>query len=91
VPPTWCSSDKDLVGCALGPPRLWFSVGHGVLNEIYYPRIDIPHIRDLGFIVADGQGFWVEVKRLLRREVHCLGLACRPWRRCTGKSVSPRP
>ncbi len=64
IPPTWTSSAKDLVGCALGPARLWFTSGFGILNEVYCPRVDIPQIRDLGFIVADGQGFWVEVKRL---------------------------
>lgn len=69
IPPTWCSSDKDLVGTAVGPARLWYTLGHGIINEIYYPRIDIPQIRDLGFIVADGQGFWVEGKRLLDRDI----------------------
>lgn len=64
IPPTWSSSAKDIVGCALGPSRLWFTVGFGVVNEVYHPRVDIPQIRDLGFIVADGKGFWVEVKRL---------------------------
>ena len=53
-----------MVGCAFGAPRLWFTTGFGILNEVYYPRADIPQIRDLGFIVADGKGFWVEVKRL---------------------------
>lgn len=64
IAPTWCSSDKDLVGTAMGPARLWYTLGHGILNEVYYPRIDVPQIRDLGFIVADDDGFWVEVKRL---------------------------
>lgn len=64
VAPTWTSSDKDLVGTALGPARLWYTLGHGIVNEVYFPRIDIPQIRDLGFIVSDGAGFWVEVKRL---------------------------
>lgn len=64
IDPTWTSSAKDIVGCALGTARVWFTVGRGILNEIYYPRTDIPQIRDLGFIVADGRGFWVEVKRL---------------------------
>lgn len=63
IPPTWTSSDKDLVGTALGPARLWFTLGHGIVNEVYYPRIDIPQIRDLGFIVGDGTDFWIEVKR----------------------------
>jgi glucoamylase len=44
--------------------RLWFTVGFGILNEIYYPRVDIPQIRDLGFIVAGPDGFWSEVKRV---------------------------
>jgi glucoamylase len=64
IAPTWTSSSKDMVGCALGPARLWFTSGFGILNEVYYPRVDIPQIRDLGFIVADDRGFWVEVKRL---------------------------
>lgn len=67
--PTWCSSAKDMVGCALGPSRLWFTIGHGIVNEVYYPRADIPQIRDLGFIVADGSGFCVEVKRLQQYRV----------------------
>lgn len=64
IPPTWSSSAKETVGCALGPSRLWFTVGGGILNEVFYPRIDIPQIRDLGFIVADDHGFWIEVKRM---------------------------
>src|SRR5690349_8089142 len=63
IPPTWTSSAKDMVGTALGASRLWFTIGYGIVNEIYYPRVDIPQIRDLGFIVADGKGFWCEVKR----------------------------
>lgn len=69
IAPTWTSSAKDVVGCSLGPSRLWFTTGFGIVNEVYYPRIDIPQIRDLGFIVADGRGFWVEVKRLQRYEL----------------------
>ncbi len=37
--------------------------GFGIVNEVYYPRVDIPQIRDLGFIVAGPDGFWSEVKR----------------------------
>jgi glucoamylase len=38
-------------------------MGFGIVNEVYYPRVDIPQIRDLGFIVAGPDGFWSEVKR----------------------------
>src|SRR5437763_21543 len=61
--PTWTSSAKDMVGTSLGPARLWFTMGFGIVNEVYYPRVDIPQIRDLGFIVAGPDGFWSEVKR----------------------------
>lgn len=72
LPPTWSSSAKEMVGCSLGPSRLWFTIGGGIVNEVYYPRVDIPQIRDLGIVVADGRGFWVEVKRMYR---HTLALA----------------
>jgi glucoamylase len=49
--------------------RVWFTVGHGILNEVYWPRVDRPQIRDLGFIVADGAGFWSEVKRDAEQEL----------------------
>ncbi|HVA38628.1 MAG TPA: glycoside hydrolase family 15 protein [Candidatus Dormibacteraeota bacterium] len=64
IPPTWSSSAKDAVGSTLGSSRIWFTLGFGIVNEVYYPHVDRPQIRDLGFIVADGKGFWVEVKRL---------------------------
>ncbi|HXY96240.1 MAG TPA: glycoside hydrolase family 15 protein [Steroidobacteraceae bacterium] len=67
--PTWSSSDKEMVGCSLGPARLWFTIGGGIVNEVYYPRVDIPQIRDLGFIVGDGAGFWVEVKRMWNHDL----------------------
>jgi glucoamylase len=67
--PTWCSSAKEMVGCSLGSSRLWFTIGGGIVNEVYYPRVDLPQIRDLGFIVSDGAGFWVEVKRLWQHEL----------------------
>jgi glucoamylase len=69
LPPTWCSSAKEMVGCSLGHARLWFTIGGGIINEVYYPRVDIPQIRDLGFIVGDGAGFWVEMKRLWKHEL----------------------
>jgi len=62
--PSWCEGAKQAVGTTLGPSRIWFTIGQGILNEVYYPRVDIPQIRDMGFIVADGEGFWIEVKRL---------------------------
>jgi glucoamylase len=62
--PTWAPARKDIVGASLGSSRLWFTLAQGIVTEVFYPRIDIPQIKDLGFIVADDQGFWVELRRL---------------------------
>ena len=43
--------------------RVWFTISHGIVNEIYYPRVDQACVRDLGLIVTDGDAFFAEVKR----------------------------
>ena len=68
IPPTWTSSDKDLVTTALGTSRVWATLGHGILNEVYWPHTGLPQVRDLGFIVA-GPGGWFEVKRVNRYRI----------------------
>ncbi|WP_338032427.1 glycoside hydrolase family 15 protein [Deinococcus gobiensis] len=68
--PTWSSSDKDFVTTSLGS-RLWATLGHGVLNEVYWPSTGEPQLRDMTFyLVMDGQEGpggavqgWVDLKR----------------------------
>jgi glucoamylase len=62
--PRWTSSEKDAVGTSYATSsRVWFTISHGILNEIYYPTIDRPQVRDLGFLITDGETFFHEVKR----------------------------
>ncbi len=64
--PHWTSSAKDGVGTALSPrSSVWFTHSHGILNEIYYPRVDQACTRDCGLIITDGivGGLFVEEKR----------------------------
>ena len=63
IAPTWCSSDKDFVTTALGTSRLWASVGHGIVNEVYWPSTGTPQIRDLGFYLVGASG-WIDLKRV---------------------------
>ncbi len=64
IEPRWTSSAKSGVGTALSDTsRVWFTISHGILNEVYYPRVDQACIRDLGLIVTDGAGFFAEEKR----------------------------
>jgi glucoamylase len=58
IPPRWTGSAKDGVGAAYAASsRLWFTLSLGVINEVYYPTIDRPQLRDLQFIVTDGTTF----------------------------------
>ena len=64
IQPRWTSSAKSGLGTAmLESSRVWFTISHGILNEIYYPRVDQACVRDLGLIVTDGESFFAEVKR----------------------------
>jgi len=64
VAPTWTSSEKDAVSTAYAASsRVWFTVSHGTLNEIYYPTIDRPQTRDMELLFTDGETFFHEEKR----------------------------
>ncbi|MCU1307147.1 MAG: cga, partial [Acidobacteriaceae bacterium] len=70
IPPRWTSSAKTGVGTALNrTSRVWFTLSHGILNEIYYPRVDTACTRDLGLLVADGNNFFSEEKRNCKFEI----------------------
>src|SRR5438270_912460 len=48
--PRWTSSAKSGVGTAFdGRSLVWFTVSHGILDEIYYPRVDQANTRDFGW------------------------------------------
>ena len=71
--PRWTSSAKSGVGTALSAAsRVWFTLSHGILNEIYYPRVDQACTRDMGFVVTDGHSFFSEEKRAARSEIGTL-------------------
>ena len=44
--PRWTSSAKTGVGTSLSSAsHVWFTLSHGILNEVYYPRLDTPCTR----------------------------------------------
>src|SRR2546421_2152622 len=64
IPPRWTSSAKSGVGTALSQhSKVWFTLSHGILNEVYFPRVDQACTRDMGFVVTDGREFFSEEKR----------------------------
>ncbi len=66
IPPRWTRSAKDAVCTAYSSAsRIWFTTSAGVLNEIYFPTIDSPQVRDLQFLITDGETFFHEERRHL--------------------------
>lgn len=63
IKPTWSPGPKTAVGTAINDKsNVWFSVSHGILNEVYFPRVDTPSVRDMGFLISDGQNYFSEEK-----------------------------
>src|SRR6201989_3023027 len=63
IEPLWTSSDKSAVGTAVSPEsQVWFTASHGILNEVYAPRLDMASIRDFGFVVT-ANDYFSEEKR----------------------------
>ena len=70
IPARWTSSAKTGVGTSLSAAcRVWFTLSHGILDEVYYPRVDQACTRDLGLIVTDGQDFFSEEKRHAEHQI----------------------
>jgi glucoamylase len=62
--PRWTSSAKEGLGTAHSAgSRIWFTVSHGIVNEIYFPTVDQPNTRDFEFLISDSETFCHEEKR----------------------------
>ncbi|MGH7138504.1 MAG: glycoside hydrolase family 15 protein [Pirellulales bacterium] len=65
IEPRWTRSDKHGVGTAYSAlSRVWFTVSKGILNEVYWPTIDRPQIRDLQYLITDGETFFHDERHL---------------------------
>jgi glucoamylase len=73
IEPRWTQGNKNGVGTAYSATScVWFTLWNGVVTEAYYPTIDQPQIRDLQYLVSDGESFFHEEKRHLRTETRRL-------------------
>ncbi|HEX6503835.1 MAG TPA: glucan 1,4-alpha-glucosidase [Terriglobales bacterium] len=70
IEPRWTSSAKTGIGTALNlHSQVWFTLSHGILDEIYFPRVDNACTRDQGLLIADGGKFFSEEKRHTKSEI----------------------
>jgi glucoamylase len=66
IEPRWTRGDKDAIGTAYSASsRLWFTLAAGIVNEVYFPTIDRPQIRDLQYLITDGDSFVHDERRHL--------------------------
>jgi glucoamylase len=77
IEPRWTSSAKEGFGTAYHTScRVWFTLSHGIVNEIYYPSVDQPNTRDFQFLITDGETFCHEEKNDLDHEIEYPERAC---------------
>ncbi|MCK9992981.1 MAG: hypothetical protein Dbin4_01501, partial [Alphaproteobacteria bacterium] len=70
IDPRWTSSAKEGLGTAYHTScRVWFTLSHGIVNEIYYPTVDQPNTRDFQYLISDGETFCHEEKRDLDHQI----------------------
>ena len=90
IEPRWTSSAKEGVGTAYHTScRLWFTLSHGIVNEIYYPHVDHPNTRDFQFLISDGETFCHEEKRDLDHRIEYPERDC-PFYRLTNSEPQGR-
>lgn len=59
--PSWTRASKDGIGTSITTQsKVWFTLGGGILTEVYYPRVDVADTRGLEFAVQDGQRLLIE-------------------------------
>ena len=59
----WTTGNKLAVGTSADPTsKVWFTVAKGITTEVFYPRLDVPNMQDMQFIITDGSTF-VDLER----------------------------
>ena len=59
--PSWTAASKEGVGTSITTEsKLWFTLGGGILNEVYYPRVDVANSQSLELAVSDGKRLLIE-------------------------------
>lgn len=54
----WTTGNKLAVGTSADTTsQVWFTVAKGITTEVFYPRLDVPNMQDMQYIVTDGATF----------------------------------
>src|SRR5215217_9455770 len=70
----WTPADKDGFGTSTTTAsKVWYTLNDGELTEVYYPDLGTPSVRDLQFIVSDGQTFAEREAEATNQQVQLAG------------------
>jgi glucoamylase len=59
IKPSWSTGAKTAVGTSITTEsRVWFTIAHGFLNEIYFPDVDKANTRFVRFLAAGEDDFF---------------------------------
>ncbi len=73
IEPRWTRGHKTAVGTAYSSSsRVWYTLDHGTITEVYYPTIDSPQIRDFQFMLTDGETFFHDERRSFHGTIDCI-------------------
>ena len=76
IEPRWTRGAKVAAGTGYSTSsRVWYTLDAGCVTEVYYPTIDTPQIRDLQFLVTDGETFFHDERRNFDTEIDCISKA----------------
>ncbi len=53
--------------------HVWFTISRGILDAVYYPRVDRPAVKDMGMLVTDGRSFFADESTGTDTKVDWLG------------------
>jgi glucoamylase len=60
---SWTTGNKLAVGTSADAvSKVWFTVARGITTEVFYPRLDVPNMQDMQYIITDGLSF-VDLER----------------------------
>ena len=60
---SWTTGNKLAVGASADKTsKVWFTVANGITSEVFYPRLDVPNMQDMQYIVTDSATF-VDLER----------------------------
>lgn len=60
---SWTTGNKLAVGTSADTTsNVWFTVAKGITSEVFYPRLDVPNMQDMQYIITDGASF-VDLER----------------------------